>query len=72
MQLIFLEQIDAGQIKEGDTLTLMNWGNLKIVEINKHDNRVLEIIADLDLENKVYSLLQHFLSKMAYRSSKEL
>lgn len=31
---IFIEQIDAKQLKEGKNATFINWGNIKIKKIN--------------------------------------
>ncbi|CAD5210511.1 unnamed protein product [Bursaphelenchus xylophilus] len=45
---VFLEQADVDQIKSGDTVTFVNWGNLKILSVGK------EIEAELDLENTNY------------------
>lgn len=49
---LLIEQVDAAEIQTGDTVTFVNWGNLKIRDIRKKDGAVSEIDADLDLENK--------------------
>uniref|UniRef100_A0A914DU73 glutamate--tRNA ligase n=1 Tax=Acrobeloides nanus TaxID=290746 RepID=A0A914DU73_9BILA len=51
---VHIEQIDAAELKSGDTATFVNWGNLKIVDVKKKDATITEIVADLDLENKDY------------------
>ncbi|KAI1710181.1 tRNA synthetases class I (E and q), catalytic domain-containing protein [Ditylenchus destructor] len=50
-QKLMLEQIDAALIKEGDIVTFVNWGNLKIEKVSKDGDTVVRIDADLDLEN---------------------
>lgn len=32
---VFIEGADAGTLSEGEMVTLMNWGNVKITKINK-------------------------------------
>ncbi|VDK46026.1 unnamed protein product, partial [Gongylonema pulchrum] len=49
-----IEEMDAKQMKMGDTVTFINWGNMKICDIVKEDNKITEIKARLDLENKDY------------------
>lgn len=52
---LLIEAIDAAEVKVGDTVTLINWGNVKIVNIIKgvDGSHVCEIRAKLDLDNKV-------------------
>jgi hypothetical protein len=55
-----IEKQDAVLLKEGDTVTFINWGNMKIPEdgIKRDDSgEVVSIEVDLDLENKVFILL---------------
>lgn len=49
---VLLEQEDAQLIKAGDTVTFVNWGNLKIVDVQKEGDVVTTIKAKLDLDNK--------------------
>jgi bifunctional glutamyl/prolyl-tRNA synthetase len=51
---VLLEQDDAQLIKPGDTVTFINWGNLKIVDLQKENDIVTTIKAKLDLDNKDY------------------
>ncbi|RWS15020.1 bifunctional glutamate/proline--tRNA ligase-like protein, partial [Dinothrombium tinctorium] len=51
---LIIDQSDASLIKEGDVVTFINWGNLKVNKILK-DNKtglVSEIHCNLNLENK--------------------
>uniref|UniRef100_A0A1I7WP59 Peptidase_S24 domain-containing protein n=1 Tax=Heterorhabditis bacteriophora TaxID=37862 RepID=A0A1I7WP59_HETBA len=49
---LLLEQRDACEMKSGDIVTFVNWGNLRISSVKKSGELVSEIIANLDLENK--------------------
>lgn len=41
-------------MKEGDVVTFIQWGNLKIVSLQKNDEGVVQSVsAELDLDNKV-------------------
>lgn len=52
---IFIENDDAMNLVEGQNATFINWGNLKILEINKRqDGSVVKVHARLNLENKNY------------------
>ncbi|CAI5438526.1 unnamed protein product [Caenorhabditis angaria] len=51
---ILLEQIDAATLKEGETVTFVNWGNIKINKITKKANVITGINATLELDNKDY------------------
>jgi len=50
--IVYLEQVDADLIKADDTVTFVNWGNLKITAVENKDGHVVSINADLDLDNK--------------------
>jgi len=51
---IFVEHDDAVLLKNGDTVTLINWGNAKIVHVEKSaSGAVSSIEAEADFENKV-------------------
>lgn len=48
-----MEKQDATLFKEGDTVTFINWGNMKVANIRKDDaGDIVSIEADLDLDNK--------------------
>uniref|UniRef100_A0A915ETR0 Uncharacterized protein n=1 Tax=Ditylenchus dipsaci TaxID=166011 RepID=A0A915ETR0_9BILA len=51
---ILISQTDAAVINEGDVVTFMRWGNVKVSEVQKKDNVVVGMIVDLDLDNKNY------------------
>lgn len=51
---IYLEHADAAEMKKGDIVTFVNWGNLKIVDVKKKGDVVVEVVAELDLDNKDY------------------
>ncbi|VDK71422.1 unnamed protein product [Onchocerca ochengi] len=51
---ILVEETDAREVKIGDSVTLINWGNIKICDILKDGDKIVEIKAKLDLENKDY------------------
>lgn len=50
---ILIEQFDAQQIKKGDKVTLMGWGNIMVQDVNKASNgQVISIDGQLLLEDK--------------------
>ncbi|CAF2867862.1 unnamed protein product [Rotaria sp. Silwood2] len=50
---IFIEKDDAVLINEGQTVTLMNWGNVKINRIQKKDSGEIELMeGETQLDNK--------------------
>uniref|UniRef100_A0AAF5PX60 Glutamate--tRNA ligase n=4 Tax=Wuchereria bancrofti TaxID=6293 RepID=A0AAF5PX60_WUCBA len=51
---MLVEEADAREMKIGDSVTFINWGNIKICDILKDDDRITEIRAKLDLDNKDY------------------
>ncbi|VDN04714.1 unnamed protein product [Thelazia callipaeda] len=51
---LMIEEVDACEMNVGDTVTFINWGNMKICNIMKDGNRITEIKAKLDLDNKDY------------------
>ncbi|TKR96186.1 hypothetical protein L596_010242 [Steinernema carpocapsae] len=51
---VWIEAADAATIKEGDIVTFINWGNLKIAKIINDGEDIKQIVADLDLDNKDY------------------
>lgn len=51
---ILIEEADVRTLREGDIVTFINWGNLKILKINKQDLKVINVEAQLNLEDKNY------------------
>ncbi|EFP12448.1 CRE-EARS-1 protein [Caenorhabditis remanei] len=51
---LFLEQVDASALKEGEIVTFVNWGNIKLGKIEKKGNVITKITATLQLENTDY------------------
>ncbi|KAI6207004.1 hypothetical protein M3Y94_00980000 [Aphelenchoides besseyi] len=51
---LLIERVDAEQIQSGDTVTFVNWGNMKITDVVKDNDKITTIEADLDLENTNY------------------
>jgi len=49
---IIIELEDAKLLKEGETVTLMRWGNIKITKLEHDKDGKLSIQATLDLEDK--------------------
>ena len=49
---VFIEGEDAESIKEGDLVTFINWGNLRIKKINKEGEKVTSVDALTELDNK--------------------
>lgn len=51
---IFVEQDDASLFKEGENVTFINWGNLKITKIQKSGDKIQRVEATVNLEDKNY------------------
>uniref|UniRef100_A0A6G1SK46 Bifunctional glutamate/proline--tRNA ligase n=1 Tax=Aceria tosichella TaxID=561515 RepID=A0A6G1SK46_9ACAR len=52
---LLVEQVDAAQMKEGDSVTLLSIGNVKVSKIDKNEQGVVVgVTVTLDLENKDY------------------
>jgi len=52
---VFIENSDAMNLIEGENATFINWGNLKILEINKRqDGSVVRVHARLNLKDVNY------------------
>lgn len=49
-----LEQVDAAALKEGEIVTFVNWGNIKIGKIEKKGAVITKISATLQLDNTDY------------------
>ena len=47
-----MEGEDANLMKEGDLVTFINWGNLRITKVNKTGDKTTSVEANLELENK--------------------
>lgn len=48
-----MEQADAECFVEGDNVTFVNWGNLRISKIHKKDGKIDSVDAELNLEDMV-------------------
>ncbi|XP_071078966.1 bifunctional glutamate/proline--tRNA ligase-like [Haliotis cracherodii] len=56
---LYIEGADAQVIKEGEIVTFINWGNLKIKAIKKDsEGKVVSVDAELNLDNKDYKKTQ--------------
>lgn len=51
---LYIERDDANLLIEGQNVTLINWGNILIKKIEKENNVIKQIIAQLNLKNKDY------------------
>lgn len=51
---IVIEKEDAERLIEGQNATFINWGNLKILKINKRAGIIINVEARLNLEDKNY------------------
>ncbi|CAL2029274.1 unnamed protein product [Caenorhabditis brenneri] len=51
---LLLEQVDAAALKEGEIVTFVNWGNIKIGKIEKKGILITKITASLQLDNTDY------------------
>merc|ERR1719427_2300180 len=49
---LFIDGIDAEQLKEGENATFINWGNLMTKKVNKSGNKVVSVDADDNTSNK--------------------
>lgn len=49
---VFVEEDDAILFKEGENVTFINWGNLKIEKVNKKGDKVESVDASLNLDDK--------------------
>ena len=55
---VLVEQTDANDMKEGDVVTLMRWGNIKITAVTRDGERVTAVAAHADLDNKNFKKTQ--------------
>ncbi|KAI3422451.1 hypothetical protein GPALN_012959 [Globodera pallida] len=55
---LLVERTDADCFKVGDTVTFVNWGNMKVAEVRRDEGenggRMASVEVDLDLDNKDY------------------
>jgi bifunctional glutamyl/prolyl-tRNA synthetase len=51
---VFVEEDDAILFKEGENVTFINWGNLKVTKVTKKGDRVERIDASLNIDDKNY------------------
>lgn len=49
---ILIDYVDAEALKDGETATFINWGNLLINKVNRKDGKIVSIDASLKLEDK--------------------
>lgn len=49
---VFVEEDDAVLFKEGENVTFINWGNLKIAKINTKGDKIESVDASVNLEDK--------------------
>lgn len=50
---VLIEKDDANLIKDGQTITLMNWGNVKVTRVQKNASNEIEYLeGETDLNNK--------------------
>ncbi|XP_034936970.1 bifunctional glutamate/proline--tRNA ligase [Chelonus insularis] len=49
---IFIERVDAETLKVKENATFINWGNLMITNIKRDNGKIVDIDADLNLDNK--------------------
>ncbi|XP_053376330.1 bifunctional glutamate/proline--tRNA ligase-like [Mercenaria mercenaria] len=55
---LYIDGADAAVISEGEIVTFINWGNLRIAKINKSGGKITSIDAELNLENTDYKKTQ--------------
>ncbi|KAF2368161.1 Proline-tRNA ligase class IIa archaeal-type [Trinorchestia longiramus] len=51
---VLIEQVDAEELKEGENATFINWGNLKIIKLNRDNGKVVSVDAEPNLSNTDY------------------
>ncbi len=51
---VLVDGEDAQQMKEGENVTFINWGNITIKSIKKEGDKVISVEAVTDLDNKDY------------------
>jgi len=47
-----MEGEDAKLVKDGELVTFINWGNLRIQKVNRDGDRVVSVDATAELDNK--------------------
>lgn len=48
---VFIEAVDAADLKEGENATFINWGNIMIKKINKVNGKIESVDAEPNLDN---------------------
>ncbi|XP_043604347.1 LOW QUALITY PROTEIN: bifunctional glutamate/proline--tRNA ligase [Bombus pyrosoma] len=51
---VYIERDDANLLTEGQNATFINWGNILIKKIEREDDVIKRVVAQLNLENKDY------------------
>ncbi|KAL1129823.1 hypothetical protein AAG570_012767 [Ranatra chinensis] len=51
---ILIDECDAFELKEGDTVTFINLGNVRISKLVKEDGKIIQIFGEPDFNNKDY------------------
>ena len=54
LKRILIEAVDAELLKEGENATFINWGNLRILKVNKSNGKVDSVEAETNLEDTNY------------------
>ena len=52
---VMLERTDAEEIKEGEEITLMRWGNVKVTKVNRKEDGTLDIVGEYVPNVDLYS-----------------
>jgi len=60
---LYIDGADAAVISEGEIVTFINWGNLRINKIHRDGDRITSVDAELNLDNTV-RLLGMFVTKI--------
>ena len=50
---LYIDGADAAVISEGEIVTFINWGNLRISKIHRDGDRITSVDAELNLDNTV-------------------
>ncbi|CAI8048419.1 Bifunctional glutamate/proline--tRNA ligase, partial [Geodia barretti] len=57
-QKIFVEGADAETLQEGETVTLLNWGNVLVSKVTRREGKVVLLEGELALENTEFKNTQ--------------
>lgn len=67
---VYIEGADAETLKEGETVTFINWGNLVITGITRNSSGAVESLrAKLNLDDRVTQLLQLTYLSLSFHST---